>query len=97
MYAIVNHLRLTIPADQLGDSARQSGLNALKILPGFRGLNLVKVADDRVIVILYWDTAADAQHGAAVFGPTWFARNIAPYLASEQQRSTGEVVVEYRA
>jgi hypothetical protein len=96
MYAVVNHLHLTIPADQLGVSTEQSGLAVLKPLPGFRGLNLVKVADERVIVILYWDTAADAQHGAATFGPTWFAQNIAPFLASEQQRSAGEVIVEYR-
>ena len=97
MYAVVNHLHLTIPADQLGAATAQSGLAVLKQLPGFRGLNLVKVADDRVIVVLYWETAADAQHGAATFGPTWFAQNIAPYLASEQQRSVGEVIVQYLA
>jgi hypothetical protein len=95
-YAVVNHLHLTTPADQLGASTEQSGLAVLKQLPGFRGLNLVKVADEREIVILHWDTVADAQHGAATIGPTWFAPSIAPFLASEQQRSAGEVIVENR-
>jgi hypothetical protein len=41
---------------------------------------------------LLWETAADAQNAANMFGPTWFATHIAPQLASEQQRSTGPVV-----
>jgi hypothetical protein len=97
MHAVVSHLYLTIPTDQLGTAAKQSGLAVLKQQPGFRGLNLVKVANDRVIVVLYWDTAADAQHGTATFGPTRFAQNIAPFLSSEQQRSVGEVIVQYSA
>jgi hypothetical protein len=37
----------------------------------------------------------DAKNGADKFGPTWFAKNLAPFLASEQQRSSGEVLVGY--
>ena len=35
-------------------------------------------------------------NGAKTFGPTWFAKNVAPYLASEQQRSVGEVILHYQ-
>jgi hypothetical protein len=27
-------------------------------------------------------------------GPGWFAKNIAPHLASEQQRSVGEIIAQ---
>ena len=47
------------------------------------------------IVIILWKDAASADAGAKVFGPTWFAKNFAPYLASEQQRSGGDVIVHY--
>ena len=96
MYAVVNHLHLSIPVDQIVDGVEREGISVLKALPGFQGITLVKVASDRAIVILYWDSAANADNGAKTFGPTWFAKNIAPYQASEQQRSVGELVVQYQ-
>jgi heme-degrading monooxygenase HmoA len=93
MYAVVNHLHLSIPVDQIVEGMEREAIPLLKGLPGFQGINLVKVASDRAIVILFWDSAANADNGAKTFGPTWFAKNIAPYLASEQQRSVGEVIV----
>jgi heme-degrading monooxygenase HmoA len=93
MYAVVNHLHLSIPVDQIVGGMEREAIPLLKGLPGFRGINLVKVASDRAIVVLFWDSAANADNGAKTFGPTWFAKNIAPYLASEQQRSVGEVIV----
>lgn len=47
------------------------------------------------MVIILWVSADEAVNGAKTFGPTWFAQHIAPYLASEQQRSMGEVIVQY--
>jgi heme-degrading monooxygenase HmoA len=96
MYAVVNQLHLKVPVEQIRSATEQAGLPILKELPGFQGVNLVKVADDKVIVILYWDSAANADNGAKTFGPTWFAKNVAPYLASEQQRSMGEVILHYQ-
>ena len=95
MYAVVNHLHLKVSVEQISVAMEQEGLPILKELPGFQGVNLVKVADDRLIVILYWDSAASAENGAKTFGPTWFAKNVAPHLASEQQRNTGKVVLHY--
>lgn len=96
MFAVVNHLHLKIPVDQLRPSIEAEGIPLLSSLPGFHDMLFVKVADDRAIVILLWESAADADSGAKTFGPTWFARHIAPQLASEQLRSAGEVVAHYR-
>jgi heme-degrading monooxygenase HmoA len=93
MYAVVNHLHLSVPVDQIVEGMEREAIPLLKGLPGFQGIHLVKVASDRAIVVLFWDSAANADNGAKTFGPTWFAKNIAPYLASEQQRSVGEVIV----
>lgn len=94
MFAVVNHLHFSKPVDEMGAAVRQEGLAVLSSLPGFRDFYFVKVTDDRAIVIILWEDAAAADSGAKVFGPTWFAKNFAPYLASEQQRSGGEVIVQ---
>lgn len=93
MYAVINHLHLTIPVDSIRDSLEQDGVPLLAEMPGFRGFQLVKEADDRAAALIFWDTREDAIGGAQKFGPTWFAKHIAPYLASEQQRTVGEIVV----
>lgn len=93
MHAVVNHLHFSKPVDDFRQAVEQEGLPLLSSLPGFRDFLFVKVADDRAVVILVWQDAASAENGAKVFGPTWFAKNFAPYLASEQQRSSGPVIV----
>jgi hypothetical protein len=94
MVAVVNHLHLKIPVDELAPKVQGKGFPLLAQNPGFRGSYLVKTAPDRCIVILLWETQADAEHGARQFGPTWFSDHIAPRLASEQQRSVGLAVAE---
>jgi heme-degrading monooxygenase HmoA len=93
MFAVVNHLHFTKPVDEFRQPVQQEGLPLLKSLPGFKDFMLVKVSEDRAIVILLWEDGASAENGSKTFGPTWFARNFAPFLASEQQRSVGPVIV----
>lgn len=93
MYAVVNHVHFNKPVDEFRTAVAQEGAPLLASLPGFQGFHFVKVTEDRAIVIILWQDAASAENGAKAFGPTWFAKNFAPYLASEQQRSSGEVIV----
>lgn len=95
MFAVVNHLHLNKPVDEIAAAMRQEGLPILSRLPGFQGFYFVKVDDSHGIVIILWDTPANAQNGSQTFGPTWFAQNVAPHLASEQERSFGPVLVNY--
>jgi hypothetical protein len=93
MHAVVNHLHLTKPVDEFRNAIQQELLPIFTAQPGFHEFHFVKVAEDRAIVIILWQDAESADNGGKVIGPTWFAQNFAPYLASEQERSTGEVIV----
>lgn len=95
MYAVVNHLHLNKPVDEIGADMQAEGVPLLSQLPGFQDFYLVKVDDRHGIVIILWDTPANAMNGSQKFGPTWFAQHVAPYLASEQERSTGAVIVRW--
>lgn len=95
MYAVVNYLHLTKPTDEIGRAMQEEGVSLLATFPGFQDFYFVKVDDSHGIVIILWDTPADAMNGSQKFGPTWFAANVAPYLASEQARSTGAVIVKW--
>jgi hypothetical protein len=94
MYAVVNHLHLDIPVAQLKPELERTGATLLAEQAGFRAVYFVENDVNHATVILLWDDAASANAGAQAFGPTWFREHIAPHLASEQQRSGGEVLVE---
>jgi len=96
MHAVVNQLHLNRPVDEFRAPLTDELLPLISGLPGFEDFSFVKVSDDRAIVIIFWQDAASAENGANTIGPTWFAENIAPFLASDQQRSTGEVIVSSR-
>jgi hypothetical protein len=96
MHAVVNHLYLNVSIESIRQAAEQSLLAIFKDLPGFREFNLVKAADDHLIAIIVWENLESANHGASIIGPTWFAQNIVPHLKSEQQRSIGEVILQYQ-
>ena len=95
MFAVVNQLHFTKPVDDFIAAINADGLPLLAILPGFVDFKFVKIAEDRAVVLLFWETGADAQNGAVQFGPTWFAKNCIPYLASEQQRVAGPIVMQH--
>jgi len=96
VHAVVNHLYLNVPVESIRQAAEESLLQLFRELPGFREFDLVKAADDHLIVLIFWDSLESTNHGASVIGPTWFAQNIIPHLKSEQQRSLGEVILHYR-
>jgi hypothetical protein len=97
MFAVINHLHFSKPVAEFRAGLAQEGLPLLASQPGFRDFYFVQEGEDRAAVIILWASAEDAANGARAFGPTWFAQHIAPYLASEQQRSMGEVMVQYQA
>lgn len=95
MHAVVNHLFLNVPIESIRQEAEASLLPIFKELAGFRQFNIVKAAEDHLIIIIFWETLENANDGASVIGPTWFAQHISPHLKSEQQRSLGEVILRF--
>ena len=96
MHTVINHLYLNVPVETIRQAAEQSLLPILKEIPGFREFDLVKAAEDHLIALIFWEDLESANQGASVIGPKWFAQNVAPCLKSEQERSLGEVVLQYR-
>ena len=97
MFAVINHLHFSKPVNEFKAAVEQEGLPLLSSFSGFRDFYFVRESEDRAAVIILWDSPAEAASGAKEFGSTWFAQHLAPYLASEQQRSVGEVIVQYDA
>ena len=91
---VINHLRLTVPADELVPIVEREFGPVFRAQPGFERFYLVKTADDSATVIIVWSDGAAAAAGAAVIGPSLFATHIVPVLAAPQDRSAGPAVVE---
>ena len=95
MHIVINHLHLDIPVEELVPQLQKDAVPLIAAQPGFVGVYFTKEAEDRGTVIILWHSLEDAKNGAAVMGPTWFAQNVAPHLASDQVRSVEEVLVAY--
>jgi hypothetical protein len=91
VYAVVNHLQFVEPADALVDMMRE-GVGVLSTYPGFHSMHVVKEDNDRLVLIMMWQTQQDAESAAASFGPAWFGPNIGHRLYGPQRPSAGPVV-----
>jgi len=96
MVAVINHLHFDRPVTEFIQPVLDEGMGLLASYSGFVDFYFVREAEDRGIIIIIWADAASAEAGAKSFGPTWFAQNFAPFLASPQQRLLGEVLASYR-
>jgi len=95
MYTVINHYHLSISVDQIRPRFEEA-VPLVASMPGFQGAYLVKHAEDQATLLLFWDSDVDAENANKLMGPTWFAKNVAPHLASPQQRSVGEVIVQHQ-
>ncbi|MFN8534523.1 MAG: hypothetical protein U0556_13370 [Dehalococcoidia bacterium] len=93
MFAVVNSLRLSVPVEEILPAAQNEFPPAFAKLKGFRSFQIVKAGPQHAIVILLWDTGEDAAAASGAIGPTLFAKHIIPYLAADQDRAMGPVVV----
>ena len=94
---VINRLHFSVPVDEVAPRVAATFPAAFDALDGFERFELVKVADDRAVVLIHWRDGAAAQAGAAAIGPTVFRDVVGPLLASEQDRMAGPVVVTHPA
>ena len=92
MVTVVNHLRLSEP---LADSALQSLRDLFPEMQaaGCRAAQLVRAADDHVILVLMFEAAEAAAAVSERFGGPWMREHVVPRLAGATERTVGEAIV----
>ena len=91
MHVVVNHLRLRDPVTDATMQATQEAVQ-LVVDAGALAAQVARVDDTHLILILTFDTADDANRIAREVGGPWMREHIAPLLASDTERSLGEVI-----
>jgi hypothetical protein len=91
VHVVINHLRLREP---VSDATVQKAQEALRLVvdAGAIAARVAKVDERHLILILDFSTAEDANRVAREVGGPWMRENIAPLLASDTERSVGEVI-----
>jgi len=95
MFAVINHLHFIKPVDEFKELIEKEGLPFLSSHKGFLDFYFIKETYNKAIVIILWEDAASAEAGAKSFGPAWFGKNLKPFFAKPEDRSTGEVIIKY--
>ena len=94
MHAVVNHLPLQKGIDW---TALARGFGEFEAMmrgdyPSFRGGTLIKVEDDKAILIISFDNLEALNDISKNVAAPWFAEHVRPLLADAVSRSVGEVV-----
>ena len=96
MYVVINHLRLREPVpDETVHAARQ--VVQLVVEAGALAARVAKVDERHLILILDFETAADAERIAREVGGPWMREHISPLLVGDTDRSVGEVIASAQA
>jgi hypothetical protein len=64
---------------------------------GARAARVAKVDESHLVLVLEFQTAEDADRIAREVGGPWMRENILPLLASDTERSVGEVIASAEA
>jgi hypothetical protein len=96
LHVVINHVRLREPVPAATVEAAQEGMQ-LVVDAGALAARVAKVDDTHLILILEFSTAADAERIAREVGGPWMREHIRPLLASETERSIGEVIASAEA
>jgi hypothetical protein len=92
VHVVVNHLRLREPLPPESIASLQTTGQALLDAGGL-AFHLVRVDETHLILVLFFETAEDADRVARDVGGPWMREHVVPYLAEGTDRSLGEVIV----
>ncbi len=91
--AVVNHLHFKEPVDpELFAGVEHDVLPFTKEIKGFRGYQIVQVADDHVILIILGEDTAVLDRLATEAGSAWMTANVLPLLSAPPERHLGTVI-----
>lgn len=91
MHVVVNHLRLREPLPPESVASAERAGQALLDAGGL-AFHLVRVDETHLILVLFFQTAEDADRVAREVGGPWMREHVVPYLAEGTDRSVGEVI-----
>lgn len=91
MHVVVNHLRLREPVGEETMRAAHEGVR-LVVGAGALAARVAKVDERHLILILDFASAKDADRVAREVGGPWMREHIVPLLASDTERSVGDVI-----
>jgi hypothetical protein len=94
MVTVVNHLRLVEPLGEEAFTAFEKAFPTMQEA-GCRALQIVKVADDHLVLLLVFDSADAAQRVSETIGGPLMREHVSPHLASGTERSVGDVVLSF--
>jgi hypothetical protein len=96
VHVVVNHLHLREPVT---DETLTASREALQLVVDAGGLaaRLLEVDPTHLILLLDFESAEDAARIARDVGGPWMRANIVPLLASDTERSVGQVVASAQA
>ncbi|MGA7988481.1 MAG: hypothetical protein WCB51_08800 [Candidatus Dormiibacterota bacterium] len=93
MYAVINTLRFKGSVDPaLFARAEREMADQMPAIEGFQGFRVVHVSDDRVVLVIFADTAEVLDRMATELGNTWMGANVAPLLDGPPERRIGPVI-----
>jgi hypothetical protein len=92
MHVVVNHLELKEPLPPETFASADALAQAL-VDAGGLGCHIVRVNDLHLILVLFFESAEEADRMARDIGGPWMREHVTPYLVGGTQRHLGEVVV----
>ena len=96
MHVVVNHLRLREPVGEVTIRAAQEAVGQV-VAAGGLVARLLRVDNTHLILVLDFASAEDADRIAREVGGPWMREHMVPLLASETERSVGEVIASAQA
>jgi hypothetical protein len=91
VHVVVNHLRLREPVPEELVEAAQGAVQDVVDAGGIAA-QVAWVDDTHLVLILTFATAADAARIARDVGGPWMREHVVPLLATDAERSVGEVI-----
>jgi hypothetical protein len=92
MHAVINHLPIKPDTDWAALAAKANAFNAIVDHPDFRGLSMIRAADNEAIILVLFATRPALDDVSRNVAAPWFTENMKQYLAGPASRSVGEVV-----
>jgi hypothetical protein len=93
MHAVINTLRFKDSVDlAVFTRAEHELADQMRALEGFQGFQVVQVADDQVVMVIFADAAEVLDRMATELGNAWMGANVAPLLDGPPDRRLGPII-----